>query len=150
MSITRISSPLTFFFRWIVTSIFIASDIGLLIGILFIPRRYDDFLFGFVPIWLLISAAYLYFLFQFRNVYFDGSHLIVWNREQTRIELEEIVEIKRFTNVYTISYLQFGELKKVLVMSRIDEFIASLGIGDVKSIVELRRAIRSKKPEINS
>ena len=145
-SIIRISSKLTFFYRWVVTITVITFNVALIIAALFfLPKKYNDLYLAFVPFSIFASSVLLFFLVRLRNVSFNERELFIDAGEQIiSIELCNLIEISRyFFYFYQIKYKSEGIIKKVLLLPSFREMIISFGLMDTKSVKMLRKFIDS-------
>jgi len=143
--LNKISSSTTPFFRYYLSSVFVISNLILLVGtFFFFPEKYEDSLLSFIPFWVPITSICSYFLFRLRDVFFTETYLIIKNREDSSINLENIYSIKRFQNYYSIHYWETGNKKWVLVLSKNLAYVP-FATGDVKAIVDLKKAIKKSK-----
>ena len=150
-SVNRLSSRLTFFYKWILTTIVISFNILLIIAVLFfLPKEYNDLYFAFVPFSILTSSVLLFFLVRLRNVYFTDRELYVDERKRRiAIKHSEIEKISRyFFYFYSIKYNNGTTSKSVILLPKFREVLPYFGIKEANSIRSLKKAVDTVKNQV--
>jgi len=145
----RLSSQLTPFYKWGITSLIVSMNLGLWILTIFVfPGRYWDLYMILIPFFFIVSTLLLLLFANLKDVTVQDESLKVRVKgNYETIPFERIVDVKRFIfYFFRIRYRNNeGQTSSILIMPRVREFALSFGFGKVRSFKMLEERLSKLK-----
>lgn len=140
----KISSNLTFFFKFILPTFFILIFFGFIVGsVFFFPAKHNTFYVAF-SIFLLITVLLSVKLFSLKKVSYNTEVCInnYFNKEY--IDFKDIIKVERLLlYFYKLEYNSGSEKKSLLFIPNI--FDVYMNFFNPQSIIRFNEVLKSKK-----
>lgn len=139
----KVSSNLTFFFKFILPTFFILIFFGFIVGsVFFFPTKHNTFYIAF-SFFLLVIAILGVKLFSLKEVSYNTEVCINNYSNKKYVDFKDIIKVKRFLlYFYKLEYNSASEKKSILFIPNV--FDIYMNFFNPQSIIKFKEELKRK------
>jgi hypothetical protein len=144
----KISSSLTFLYKYIIPVVVLVFNVVFTILVMFyFSRPYYEAHVVLLPFFIVSSILFVWPLVRLKELTIDETVMEIGSGEsKVNVMMSEVIDISRFVfYFYKISYIESTKIKSIIVMPKISEFMLVLGFGEIESFRILRNLVDNAK-----